>query len=90
MNAPSLLITASPHLGAGASTPQIMWNVVASLAPVVAAAAYFFGPSAVLVVAAATAGALVTERVFGRRGTLGRRRRCRGGRLLSAAPPNPI
>ena len=71
MNAPSLLITASPHLGAGASTPQIMWNVVASLAPVVAAAAYFFGPSAVLVVAAATAGALVTERVFGRRGTLG-------------------
>ena len=71
MNAPSLLITASPHLGAGASTPTIMWNVVASLAPVVAAAAYFFGPSAVLVVAAATAGALVTERVFGRRGTLG-------------------
>jgi len=71
MNAPSLLITASPHLGAGASTPQIMWNVVASLAPIVAAAAWFFGPSAVLVVAAATAGALVTERVFGRRGTLG-------------------
>lgn len=71
MRTPSLLITASPHLGAGASTPEIMWNVVVSLAPLVAAAAYFFGPSAVLVVAAATAGALVTERVFGRRGTLG-------------------
>ena len=71
MNAPSLLITASPHLGAGASTPQIMWNVVASLAPVVAAAAYFFGPSAVLVVAAATAGAVATEHLFGKRGTLG-------------------
>lgn len=71
MNAPSLLITASPHLGAGASTPQIMWNVVASLAPIVAAAAWFFGPSAVLVVAAATAGALATEHLFGKRGTLG-------------------
>ena len=71
MNAPSLLITASPHLGAGASTPQIMWNVVASLAPIVAAAAWFFGPSAVLVVAAATAGAVATEHLFGKRGTLG-------------------
>ncbi len=70
MRSPPLLITASPHLGAGASTPEIMWTVVVSLAPLVAAAAYFFGPSAVLVVAAATAGALVTERVFGRRGTL--------------------
>ena len=71
MNAPSLLITASPHLGAGASTPQIMWNVVVSLAPLVTAAAYFFGPSAVLVVAAATAGAVATEHLFGKRGTLG-------------------
>ncbi|MEK7387754.1 MAG: RnfABCDGE type electron transport complex subunit D [candidate division NC10 bacterium] len=71
MNAPSLLITASPHLGAGASTPTIMWNVVVSLAPVVAAAAWFFGPSAVLVVTAALAGAVATEHVFGKKGTLG-------------------
>ena len=71
MNAPSLLITASPHLGAGASTPRIMWNVVVSLAPVVAAAAWFFGPSAVLVVTATLAGAVATEHLFGKKGTLG-------------------
>ncbi|MBI4628240.1 MAG: RnfABCDGE type electron transport complex subunit D, partial [Candidatus Rokubacteria bacterium] len=71
MSGPSLLITASPHLGAGDSTPKIMWTVVASLVPLVAAAAYFFGPGALLVVAAATAGAVAAERVFGRRGTLG-------------------
>ncbi|MBI1963981.1 MAG: RnfABCDGE type electron transport complex subunit D [Candidatus Rokubacteria bacterium] len=71
MSGPSLLITASPHLAAGDSTPKIMWTVVASLVPLVAAAAYFFGPGALLVVVAATAGAVAAERVFGRRGTLG-------------------
>jgi electron transport complex protein RnfD len=71
VSAPSLLITASPHLGAGDSTPKIMWSVVASLAPIVAAAAWFFGPSALLVVTAALAGAVATEHVFGRTGTLG-------------------
>jgi len=70
MSHPSLLITASPHLAAGDSTPKIMWTVVASLAPIVAIATYFFGPSAPLVVAAATAGAVVIERAFDRRGTL--------------------
>lgn len=70
MNPSDLLITASPHLGAGESTPRIMWNVVGSLVPIVGAAAYFFGPSAPLVVAAATAGAVVTENVFGSKGTL--------------------
>ena len=58
MSNPSLLITASPHLAAGDSTPKIMWTVVASLAPIVAVATYFFGPSAPLVMAAATAGAV--------------------------------
>jgi electron transport complex protein RnfD len=48
-----------------------MWNVVGSLVPIVGAGTYFFGVSALLVVAAATAGAVATERVFGRRGTLG-------------------
>jgi len=70
MNRSDLLITASPHLGAGDSTPRIMWNVVGSLVPIMGAATYFFGPSALLVVAAATAGAVVTERVFGKKGTL--------------------
>ncbi len=66
-----LQLRASPHLKAPDSTPRIMWSVVGSLAPVVAAATYYFGPSAPLVVAAATLGALLTERAFGQGGSLG-------------------
>lgn len=69
MSAPAMLITASPHVAAGDSTPKIMWHVVVSLVPIVALAGVFFGPSALLVIAAAIAGALVTERVFGPGGT---------------------
>jgi electron transport complex protein RnfD len=71
MSRPPLLIAASPHLAGGDSTPTIMWNVVGSLVPILLAATWFFGPSVPLVVAAATAGAVVTERALGRRGTLG-------------------
>jgi electron transport complex protein RnfD len=70
MSQPTLLVAASPHLGGGDSTPRIMWTVVATLAPVVAAAAWFFGVSALLVIAAATAGAVITERIFGPGGAL--------------------
>lgn len=70
MTAPSLLITASPHVGSGDSTPKIMWHVVGSLVPVLAGATWLFGPSALLVVAAATLSALLTEHLFGRSGTL--------------------
>ena len=66
MNATRLIVTASPHLKAGDSTPKIMWHVVGSLAPVVAASAWFFGVSALLVIAASVAGALVTEQLIGR------------------------
>ena len=66
MTGPRLIVTASPHLNAGDTTPRIMWHVVASLAPVVAAAAFFFGVSALLVIAAATLGGLVTERALGK------------------------
>jgi electron transport complex protein RnfD len=62
---PHLELVASPHLKAPDSTPRIMWTVVATLLPLVAAAGWYFGPSALLVMAAATAGALITERVFG-------------------------
>ncbi len=65
-----LLLTASPHLKASDSTPKIMWHVVGSLAPVVAAAVYFFGPSALLVILAATLGAVVVERAFGPKASL--------------------
>ena len=48
-----------------------MWTVTATLVPLVAAAAWWFGPSALLVIGAATGGAILTERLFGRRGALG-------------------
>ncbi|MBI2218991.1 MAG: RnfABCDGE type electron transport complex subunit D [Candidatus Rokubacteria bacterium] len=70
MKTPELLITASPHLAAGDSTPKIMWHVVGSLVPVIAVSSWFFGISALLVVGAALAGALVTERACGQGGTL--------------------
>lgn len=61
---------AAPHLKAPDSTPRIMWSVVGSLLPVVAASALFFGPSALLVIASATLGAVLTERAFGPGGAL--------------------
>ena len=64
-----LVVSASPHLRGAPSTATIMWNVVLSLVPVIAAATWFFGPSALLVIAASTAGALVPERMFGRKGS---------------------
>lgn len=66
----TMVVTASPHLKGPATTPVIMWTVVASLVPVLAAATWFFGVSALLVVAAATAGAVATEAAFGARRTL--------------------
>lgn len=69
-NDPRFLVTASPHLAGPDSTPRIMWNVVGSLVPIVFAAIYFFGPSAALVIAAATFGALLPERLLGKRDSL--------------------
>ena len=66
-----LELTASPHVKAADSTARIMWSVVLSLVPVVGASVWYFGPSAILVIGAATAGAMLTERAFGRDGSLG-------------------
>jgi electron transport complex protein RnfD len=66
-----LRIAASPHVHSPHSTPKIMWTVTATLVPLIAAATYWFGPSALLVIGAATAGSMLTERLFGRRGALG-------------------
>ena len=66
-----LVITASPHLKGRDSTATIMWNVVASLLPIVAAATWFFGPSALLVVGVSVASAVATERWLGNRGSIG-------------------
>ena len=60
-------ITASPHVRSEESTIRIMWSVVWSLVPAIAASIYFFGPSAILVLVASLAGCLITERLFGSR-----------------------
>lgn len=65
-----LVITASPHLRATDSTPRIMWTVVASLVPIILSSLWFFGIGSLLIIVAATVGALITERVFGKSGSL--------------------
>ena len=71
MKAPRWLVAASPHLPGPDSTPRIMWSVVGTLVPICAAGIYYFGPSAALVLLAATLGALLPERLWGKRGSLG-------------------
>ena len=65
-----LQIAASPRVHVADSTERIMWSVVISLLPAVAAGVWFFGVGALLVISAATIGAVVTEKVFGPGGTL--------------------
>ncbi|MHC5112931.1 MAG: RnfABCDGE type electron transport complex subunit D [Planctomycetota bacterium] len=62
---PQLLLQAAPFLRRGVTTPRLMVEVTIGLAPVVGAAIWFFGVSAILVLVAATAGAVVTEWLFG-------------------------
>jgi len=66
-----LLVTAAPHVASKDSTPRIMWTVVATLVPMLAAGVWYFGPGALLVVAAAVAGSVLPEHFLGRRGALG-------------------
>ena len=65
-----LRIAAAPHIKSHDTTARIMWTVVASMLPIVAAAAYFFGVSALLVTAAATLGAVGTEALLGKPGAV--------------------
>ena len=67
MREPRLDITAAPHLHAPDSTAKIMWTVVYTLLPIIAASAYFFGISALLVIGTTTLAAVGTERVTGGR-----------------------
>ncbi|HEV2290471.1 MAG TPA: RnfABCDGE type electron transport complex subunit D [Gemmatimonadales bacterium] len=83
----SLIVTASPHVRSQDSTPVIMWNVVGSLVPVVAAAAWFFGVSGLLIIAAAVVGAVATEHFLGRGGTLSDGSAAITGLLLGLALP---
>ncbi len=61
-----LRLAAAPHIKSQDTTARIMWTVVGSLVPIVAASAYFFGVSALLVVGAATVGAVTVEALFGK------------------------
>jgi len=63
-------LTASPHLHSADSTAKIMWTVVYTLLPIVAASAWFFGISALLVVGTATLASVGTERLLGGRGPI--------------------
>lgn len=70
MSAEMLIVTASPHIRSQDSVPRIMWNVVASLVPVIVAATWFFGVSALLQIATATIAAVLTERATGKGGAI--------------------
>ncbi|HET9002464.1 MAG TPA: RnfABCDGE type electron transport complex subunit D [Gemmatimonadaceae bacterium] len=70
MSAEKLIVTASPHIRSQDSVPRIMWNVVASIVPIVAFAAFFFGISALLQVATAVIVCLATERATGKGGAI--------------------
>jgi electron transport complex protein RnfD len=67
MTAPvqQLEISTAPFLHRGLNTPRLMWEVVLTLVPVMAAATWWFGISAPLVVAAAVSGAMLVEWGFG-------------------------
>ncbi|MDX5404385.1 MAG: RnfABCDGE type electron transport complex subunit D [Bacteroidota bacterium] len=57
-------VSTSPYLHDTATTPKIMWEVVFSLLPMVAAAWYFFGLGAFMVVFFSTMGSMLTEFFF--------------------------
>ncbi len=85
-----LIVTASPHVRSLDSTPVIMWNVVATLVPIIVAAGWFFGVGALLVIAASALGALLTERTIGRGGTLGDGSAVITGLLLGLSLPSGL
>lgn len=59
-----LIVSASPHLKDKDSIPRIMWTVVVSLIPAVAAGTYFFGWRALLMVLISVATAVATEAII--------------------------
>jgi electron transport complex protein RnfD len=59
-----LTVSTSPFLHGGATTPWIMYQVVYSLIPIIAASYYFFGLGALAVILFSVAGCLLTEQLF--------------------------
>jgi len=58
------ILQSSPHFKAKDSVPKIMYTVIASLAPVVAASLYFFRFKALALLLSCIAACLVTEALF--------------------------
>jgi len=56
-----LKVSVSPHLHSGNHTQKIMWDVVISLIPPMAAALFLFGLKALMVILFSTLGALAAE-----------------------------
>ena len=73
-HSPKLVVTTSPYIRQGATTPGVMGDVLLALVPVLVIATWFFGLSALAVVAAASAGAVVTEWWLGQKGPAARAR----------------
>ena len=69
-----LILSSSPHIHSGESTPRIMYSVAAALAPAIATGVYLFGLRALWVVILSVAAGLATEagaqRVMGREVTI--------------------
>jgi electron transport complex protein RnfD len=61
-----LVLSTSPFLHTGLTTPRIMSEVLWSLVPILLVGCWYFGVGVLLVVAAATAGAVGTEWFFSR------------------------
>lgn len=66
-----ITISSSPFLHGQVTTPRIMWELAATLVPILLVAVYFFGLSALLVSLASIAGCLLTEYYLGKKGPLG-------------------
>lgn len=60
------LVSAAPHLADGSSTPNIMFNVVVAMLPMLAVAIWLYREKAVALVIASTAGCLLAEAVANR------------------------
>ena len=68
------ILSSSPHIHSGESTPRIMYSVAAALAPAIATGVYLFGLRALWVVILSVAAGLATEagaqRMMGREVTI--------------------
>ncbi len=58
------IVSSSPHIRSGVSTPTIMWNVVLALVPAIAGSVYFFGARALWLIIFGIVGAVGAEALF--------------------------